>query len=78
MIRSSIHKNEKPAPYYIADPEAEKAAFGADIIRGLSCNPKALSSKYFYDGTGSRLHFRYTSIDAHVDKLGKRGCSHDA
>jgi L-histidine Nalpha-methyltransferase len=55
MIRSSIHKTPKPEPSYIADPATEKAAFGADIIRGLTCIPKALSSKYFYDGTGSRL-----------------------
>ena len=40
---------------YIADPQSEKAAFGADIMRGLSGTPKALASKYFYYGTGSRL-----------------------
>jgi L-histidine N-alpha-methyltransferase len=55
MIRSTAHKPLKPAPLYIADPEMEKAAFGADIMRGLSGIPKSLSSKYFYDGTGSRL-----------------------
>jgi L-histidine N-alpha-methyltransferase len=48
-------KAPKPAPIYIADPVAEKAAFGSDIMRGLAANPKGLSSKYFYDGTGSRL-----------------------
>jgi L-histidine Nalpha-methyltransferase len=50
-----MSKAPKPAPMYIADPAAEKAAFGSDILRGLAANPKALSSKYFYDGTGSRL-----------------------
>jgi L-histidine Nalpha-methyltransferase len=55
MIRSTMPKTPKPEPMYIADPETEKAAFGAEIIRGLSGIPKALSSKYFYDGTGSRL-----------------------
>ncbi|NOK07259.1 L-histidine N(alpha)-methyltransferase, partial [Myxococcus xanthus] len=29
--------------------------FAADILKGLQSNPKTLSSKYFYDGTGSRL-----------------------
>ena len=55
MIRSTVPRTPKPAPIYIADPEVEKAAFGTDIMRGLSSTPKALSSKYFYDGTGSRL-----------------------
>lgn len=55
MIRSTVPRTPKPAPIYIADPEVEKAAFGSDIMRGLSSTPKALSSKYFYDGTGSRL-----------------------
>jgi L-histidine N-alpha-methyltransferase len=50
-----MHKAARPAPIYIADPATEKAAFGSDIMRGFLSNPKALSSKYFYDGTGSRL-----------------------
>lgn len=29
--------------------------FAADVLRGLSSNPKFLSSKYFYDDEGSRL-----------------------
>ncbi|QNF34567.1 L-histidine N(alpha)-methyltransferase [Adhaeribacter swui] len=35
--------------------EADTNQFAQDIIQGLSGNPKTLSSKYFYDGTGSRL-----------------------
>ncbi len=34
---------------------AEKDQFAQDIIRSLSQNQKTLSSKYFYDGTGSKL-----------------------
>ncbi|CAA9291922.1 MAG: hypothetical protein AVDCRST_MAG95-4058 [uncultured Adhaeribacter sp.] len=33
----------------------ENQAFAQDVIQGLSQNPKRLSSKYFYDGAGSRL-----------------------
>ncbi len=29
--------------------------FAADVLRGLSNEPKSLSSKYFYDEEGSRL-----------------------
>lgn len=55
MIRSTNPRGSKPAPYYINDPQTERAAFAADILRGFSSTPKALASKYFYDGTGSRL-----------------------
>lgn len=34
---------------------AERAAFRADVLAGLSADPKALSPKYFYDEAGSRL-----------------------
>lgn len=33
----------------------QKDAFAEDVRRGLSSNPKFLSSKYFYDDEGSRL-----------------------
>jgi dimethylhistidine N-methyltransferase len=33
----------------------EQNTFAADILRGLSAEPKYLSSKYFYDDEGSRL-----------------------
>ena len=33
----------------------ERAAFRADVIKGLSASPKQLSPKYFYDEAGSRL-----------------------
>lgn len=32
-----------------------KKEFAADVIKGLTGQPKKLSSKYFYDSTGSRL-----------------------
>jgi L-histidine Nalpha-methyltransferase len=34
---------------------AKQNAFAEDVRRGLSANPKSLSSKYFYDDEGSRL-----------------------
>lgn len=34
---------------------SERKRFAADLIAGLSKTPKTLSSKYFYDGEGSRL-----------------------
>src|SRR5215207_605250 len=33
----------------------ELTQFAEDVLRGLSANPKQLSSKYFYDDEGSRL-----------------------
>ena len=30
--------------------------FGFDVLEGLSNTPKQLSSKYFYDAEGTRLH----------------------
>lgn len=33
----------------------ELTQFAEDVLRGLSSNPKSLSSKYFYDDEGSRL-----------------------
>jgi dimethylhistidine N-methyltransferase len=35
--------------------EIKKGTFAEDIEKGLSSDPKALSSKYFYDDAGSRL-----------------------
>ena len=35
--------------------ETKKDTFAEDILKGLSSNPKFLSSKYFYDDEGSRL-----------------------
>ncbi len=35
--------------------ETKKDTFAEDVFRGLSSNPKYLSSKYFYDDEGSRL-----------------------
>ena len=36
-------------------PTPELSQFAADVLAGLSSEPKALSSKYFYDDEGSRL-----------------------
>ena len=34
---------------------AERTQFAEDVLNGLSCTPKQLSSRYFYDDEGSRL-----------------------
>src|SRR5687767_15539851 len=35
--------------------ETKQNTFAEDVDKGLSANPKFLSSKYFYDDEGSRL-----------------------
>ena len=40
---------------YTQDEEKQRNQFAADVIKGLTKSPKRLSSKYFYDGNGSRL-----------------------
>lgn len=37
------------------DGSQDRAAFAKDVAEGLSQHPKKLSSRYFYDATGSRL-----------------------
>jgi len=39
-----------------------KEAFARDVLIGLSSTPKNLSSKYFYDATGSRLFQQITEL----------------
>ena len=39
-----------------------RAAFLADVLAGLSGEPKSLPCKYFYDETGSRLFERITAL----------------
>jgi dimethylhistidine N-methyltransferase len=41
---------------------AERAAFAADVVAGLSATPKRLQAKYFYDGVGSHLFERITEL----------------
>lgn len=45
---STLSRPQAPAP-------DEVAAFRADVLAGLGARPKAISPKYFYDETGSRL-----------------------
>ncbi|MGV3588856.1 MAG: L-histidine N(alpha)-methyltransferase [Adhaeribacter sp.] len=40
---------------YTQDEKKQRKQFAADVIKGLTSHPKKLSSKYFYDGTGSKL-----------------------
>ena len=41
---------------------AERSAFAADVLAGLSATPKRLPAKYFYDGVGSQLFERITEL----------------
>jgi dimethylhistidine N-methyltransferase len=41
---------------------AERSAFAADVLAGLSATPKRLPAKYFYDEAGSRLFERITDL----------------
>jgi L-histidine Nalpha-methyltransferase len=43
-------------------PATPANTFAADVLAGLSRTPKALSSKYFYDETGSRLFERIMDL----------------
>jgi dimethylhistidine N-methyltransferase len=45
-----------------ADEEADRSAFSADVIAGLTAHPKRLSPKYFYDHEGSRLFEDITRV----------------
>ena len=45
-----------------APPGGPRAAFLADVLAGLSGEPKSLPCKYFYDESGSRLFERITAL----------------
>lgn len=47
-----------------SDDKKELEQFAADVLSGLSGEPKALSAKYFYDDTGSKL---FQAISQHED-----------
>src|ERR1700738_5033070 len=40
-----------------------RAAFRADVVRGLRSSPKELPCKYFYDDAGSALFEKITQLD---------------
>jgi dimethylhistidine N-methyltransferase len=47
----------------LAPPDGHtRAEFEADVIAGLSCDPKNIPPKYFYDGEGSRLFEEITRL----------------
>ena len=50
-----IQTDGEETTIYTSNPDSEKKIFAADIIKGLTKQPKRLSSKYFYDSEGSRL-----------------------
>lgn len=45
----------QPDDIGLATPSAQTAAFAADVRRGLSCRPRQLQPRYFYDALGSAL-----------------------
>ncbi len=55
--------------YQVLDPtavdiaDAARETFAEDVLVGLSERPKRISSKYFYDGEGSRLFQRITDLE---------------
>jgi dimethylhistidine N-methyltransferase len=57
-------------------PEAGAAAtrrFGADVLKGLRCEPKQLSCKYFDDEIGSELFERITQLPEHYPTRAELG-----
>lgn len=40
----------------------EREQFAEDVLKGLSSNPKKISSKYFYDDSGSRIFQKITTL----------------
>ncbi len=44
------------------NPDQARARFAHDVREGLARQPKSLSSKYFYDGPGSALWQRITTL----------------
>ena len=45
---------------YLAEPIDTRAELAADVMSGLTSNPKAIPSKYFYDAVGSDLFEQIT------------------
>src|SRR5260370_41761675 len=45
--------------------EDGSSSFARDVIDGLTARPKRLSTKYFYDETGSRLFGQMTVLPEH-------------
>ena len=53
-----IHHDRCISDYFVLmqfSTSAERTQFAEDVLNGLSCTPKQLSSRYFYDDEGSRL-----------------------
>ncbi|MEM6363090.1 MAG: ergothioneine biosynthesis protein EgtB [Planctomycetota bacterium] len=49
------HANGKPSPTVGSPPNTHRDEFLADVLTGLSSDPKTLPCKYFYNAEGSRL-----------------------
>ncbi len=68
-----------PTVYKVLRPDdldgetQHRESFALDVLMGLSSSPKQLSSKYFYDETGSRLFNRITRLPEYY----LTGCEHE-
>lgn len=60
-------------PDDLDDRTQQRETFALDVLMGLSSSPKQLSSKYFYDETGSRLFNRITRLKEYY----LTGCEHE-
>ena len=60
-------------PDDLDDQASQRETFALDVLMGLSSSPKQLSSKYFYDETGSRLFNRITRLKEYY----LTGCEHE-
>ncbi|MGL5829445.1 MAG: L-histidine N(alpha)-methyltransferase, partial [Angustibacter sp.] len=50
---------------------------GAEVLRGLRCNPKTLPAKYFYDARGSQLFDRITRLPEYYPTRAERALLQD-
>lgn len=64
---------EVPRPDDLDGQAHQRESFALDVLMGLSSSPKQLSSKYFYDETGSRLFNQITRLPEYY----LTGCEHE-
>lgn len=60
LTRTLIHPGDLDAAD--SQPQPEEGAFAADLLHALASRPRAISPKYFYDATGSRLFDRICEL----------------
>ncbi|MGX4688264.1 L-histidine N(alpha)-methyltransferase [Streptomyces sp. JNUCC 63] len=57
----------------ILPEDAMAAALRADVLHGLTCDPKSLPPKWFYDAHGSELFERITELPEYYPTRAERG-----